>query len=50
MFKDEVINVLYLNFELPYIGDLMEAISEYPALQGFNVTIPYKEQVMGYLN
>ncbi|THG45694.1 shikimate dehydrogenase [Muribaculum caecicola] len=49
-FKAEGINARYLNFELPDIGDLMEAISEYPALQGFNVTIPYKEQVMGYLN
>ncbi|MCM1020809.1 MAG: shikimate dehydrogenase [Muribaculum sp.] len=49
-FESEHINARYLNFELPDIGDLMEAIAEYPRLQGFNVTIPYKEQVLDYLD
>lgn len=49
-FESEQINARYLNFELPDIGDLMEAIAEYPNLQGFNVTIPYKEQVLDYLD
>lgn len=49
-FESEHINARYLNFELPDIGDLMEAIAEYPNLQGFNVTIPYKEQVIDYLD
>lgn len=39
----------YLSFELPDIGDLMEMIAEYPGLEGFNVTFPYKELVMSYL-
>lgn len=49
-FKSEGINARYLNFELPDIGDLMEVVAEYPNLCGLNVTIPYKEQVIPYLD
>lgn len=49
-FEAEGIIAKYLNFELPDIGDLMEVVSEYPTLSGLNVTIPYKEQVMQYLD
>ena len=49
-FEAEGINARYLNFELPDIGDFMEVISEYPTLSGLNVTIPYKELVLPYLN
>lgn len=49
-FEAENINARYLNFELPDIGDLMEVVSEYPNLSGLNVTIPYKEQVLPYLD
>lgn len=48
-FRREGIDAVYRNFELPDIGDLMELLSEYPQLQGLNVTIPYKQQVMPYL-
>ena len=49
-FERENINAEYLNFELPDIGDLMEMIAEYPRLKGFNVTIPYKQAVIPYLD
>lgn len=49
-FEAEGINAEYRNFELPDIGDLMELISEYPDIQGLNVTIPYKEQVIPYMD
>lgn len=49
-FETEGIDAEYLNFELPDIGDLMELIAETPALSGLNVTIPYKEQVIPYLD
>ncbi len=49
-FQSEDINARYLNFEIPDIGDLMEVVAEYPALSGLNVTIPYKEQVIPYLD
>ena len=50
MFESEGIDAGYLNFELPDIGDLMEAIAQYPNLCGLNVTIPYKEQVIPYMD
>jgi len=49
-FEAERINARYINFELPDIGDLMELISEYPTMRGFNVTIPYKELIIPYLD
>lgn len=49
-FETEGIDAEYLNFELPDIGDLMELIAETPHLAGLNVTIPYKEQVIPYLD
>ncbi len=48
-FSREGIDAEYRNFELPDIGDFMELLSEYPELQGLNVTIPYKELIIPYL-
>ena len=49
-FEAENISAQYINFEIPDIGDLLEVVAEYPALSGLNVTIPYKEQVLPYLD
>lgn len=49
-FESEGINAEYVNFEIPDIGDLMEVVAEYPELSGLNVTIPYKEQVIPYMD
>jgi shikimate dehydrogenase len=40
----------YLNFELPSIDQLLPVIGKHPDLAGLNVTIPYKEQVLGFMN
>jgi len=40
----------YDNFELPSIKGFPALIASYPGLQGLNVTIPYKEEVVPYLN
>ncbi len=49
-FADEGINAKYLNFEIPSIDDLLEVLSANPELKGLNVTIPYKEKVMEFLD
>lgn len=49
-FEAENIHAEYVNFELPDIGDLMEVFAENPTLSGLNVTIPYKEQVIPYMD
>lgn len=49
-FESEGIDARYINFEIPDIGDFMEVISENPNLQGLNVTIPYKEQIIPYMD
>lgn len=50
MFESENIDARYINFELQDIGELMEVIAQYPNLRGLNVTIPYKEQVIPYMD
>lgn len=49
-FQAENIDAEYVNFEIPRIEDFMEVIEENPNLRGLNVTIPYKEQVIPYLD
>ncbi len=49
-FQSENIDAEYVNFEIPRIEDFMEVIDENPDLCGLNVTIPYKEQVIPYLD
>ncbi len=49
-FADEGINAKYMNFEIPSIDELPEIIAKYPQLKGLNVTIPYKEKVMNFLD
>ena len=49
-FEDEGISAYYNNFEIEDVGDLMEVIAEYPNLNGLNVTSPYKELVIPYMN
>ena len=49
-FADEGINATYENFAIPSIDDLPEIIDRYPNLRGLNVTIPYKEKVIPFLD
>ena len=49
-FGREGIEAEYKNFELPNIEQLAEVLQTEPTLQGFNVTIPYKQQVFSYLS
>lgn len=49
-FEKEGIDAQYLNFEIPSIEEFPEVIKNHPELRGLNVTIPYKQQVMQYLD
>ena len=49
-FADEGINAKYENFEIPSIDILPEVIDSHPDLRGLNVTIPYKEKVIPFLD
>ena len=49
-FANEGIDARYVNFELPDINELPEVLAANPELRGLNVTIPYKEKVIDFLN
>jgi shikimate dehydrogenase len=49
-FEDEGIDAKYENFEISSIDQLQEVLDTNPNLKGLNVTIPYKEKVMEYLD
>ncbi len=49
-FANEGIDAQYINFEIPTIEALPEVLASNPELKGLNVTIPYKEKVIPYLD
>lgn len=49
-FMSEGIDAQYFNFELNDIGELMTIFSEYSNLEGLNVTMPYKEKVIPFMD
>ena len=48
--KEKISDVEYLNFPLQSIVEIMSLVIDIPELCGLNVTIPYKEQVIPFLN
>ncbi|MDR2056858.1 MAG: shikimate dehydrogenase [Dysgonamonadaceae bacterium] len=49
-FSEENIDAEYINFEIPSIKEVNLIIKNNPRLKGLNVTIPYKEQVIPFLD
>ncbi len=49
-FIAEEIDASYINFEIDDVSDLMSILSEYPNIYGLNVTSPYKEEVIPYMD
>jgi shikimate dehydrogenase len=49
-FEKEKIDAEYLNFEISDISQFIGIIQKYPTLKGLNVTIPYKEKIIPFLD
>lgn len=49
-FEAENIDAEYVNFEIPNIKDIKNVLKENPGLKGLNVTLPYKTQIIPYLD
>ena len=49
-FSDENMDAVYENYEIATIDSLLEIIDSNPELRGLNVTIPYKEKVISFLD
>ena len=47
--KESIRDCLYSNFEISAVSQLVDILND-PELVGLNVTIPYKESVIGFLN
>lgn len=48
--KEQITDFDYQNFELQQIGDLPHLLQNNPEIVGLNVTIPYKEQVLKFVD
>lgn len=48
--KEGIKDCLYQNFPLSSIDQLPALLSQHPDLNGFNITIPYKEKILPFLH
>ena len=49
-FSNEGLDSIYENYEIPSIDNLIEIIATNHELKGLNVTIPYKEKILPFLD
>lgn len=49
-FENEDIEAQYINFDIQTIEGVLDVIVSNPELKGFNVTIPYKQKIIPYLD
>jgi shikimate dehydrogenase len=48
--RDRITDASFTNFELKHIGEVEEVFAKHSSLKGLSVTIPYKKQIIGYLD
>lgn len=48
-FKNEELNCFFINFDIEKLESLKDILMQYPDLQGFTTTHPYKKAIFNYL-
>jgi shikimate dehydrogenase len=48
--RENILNCVYENFPIESINDLAKIFKENPGIEGLNITIPYKQLILEYLN
>lgn len=48
--QESIENTVYENYPIPSIQALESILDQYPDLCGFNITIPYKKDILAYLS
>lgn len=49
-FQRDQLHAVYLTFEIERPEDISTIFQKYPRLQGFNITIPHKQNILSYLD
>jgi len=49
-FENESIDAKYVNFDIESIESVIDVIVSNPELRGFNITLPYKQKIIPYLD
>lgn len=49
-FKNEALDCFFINFDIEKLGSIKDIIVQYPDLQGFTITHPYKKEIFDYLS
>lgn len=48
--ENQIADCEFENFEITHVSDFISSIKQNPALQGFAITIPYKQQILPFLD
>ncbi len=49
-FKNEALDCFFINFDIEKLHSIKDILVQYPDLQGFTITHPYKKEIFSYLD